>query len=148
MKTMFKTALVALVALVAFCATTMADNDRPVAVSQLPAQAQQIVKTYFGTKKVAMAKVESGVATKSYDVVFTDGTKLEFDRSGRWKEIDAAGKAVPARLIPATISTYVKQNYPGVTIVKIEKDRKEYEVKLKTGLEIKFNSKFQVIDID
>ena len=51
----------------------MADNDKPIQVSQLPAKAQTFIKTYFKDHKVAMAKLESGVFYKSYDVVFTNG---------------------------------------------------------------------------
>ena len=50
----------------------MADNDKPIQVSQLPAKAQTFIKTYFKDHKVAMAKLESGVFYKSYDVVFTN----------------------------------------------------------------------------
>ena len=39
----------------------MADNDKPIQVSQLPAKAQTFIKTYFKDHKVAMAKLESGV---------------------------------------------------------------------------------------
>ena len=43
----------------------MADNDKPIQVSQLPAKAQTFIKTYFKDHKVAMAKLESGVFYKS-----------------------------------------------------------------------------------
>ena len=39
-------------------------------------------------------------------------------------------------------------NYPDTKIVQIEKDKKEYEVKLSNRWEIKFDSKMRVIDID
>ena len=38
--------------------------------------------------------------------------------------------------------------YPGVSIRKIEKDDEDYDVELSNGLDITFNKKFQVIEID
>ena len=62
-----------LVCMFAVHTMVMADNDKPIEVSQLPAKAQTFIKTYFKDHKVAMAKLESGMFYKSYDVVFTNG---------------------------------------------------------------------------
>lgn len=129
-------------------ATANADNDKPIEISQLPATAQQVIKNNFADKKVAMAKMETGIFEKSYDVIFTNGEKIEFDRNGNWTDISCKLSAVPTALIPAAIRTYAKNNYPDTKILKIEKDRGEYEIKLSNGLEITFNKNFQVIDID
>lgn len=146
MKLTIKTALVALFALVTLSAC--AAGDKPIEVSQLPTEVQIILKTHFDKKTIAMAKVESGIAEKNYDVVFTDGTKIEFDRKGRWTEIDAQRDAVPTALLPEKIQQYVAATYSGQWVVKIERDRSEYEVELSGGLEITFNKHFAVIDID
>ena len=148
MKTIIKKTLMALVCLVTFQQAAMADNDKPINVNQLPATAQQVIKSNFAGKKVALAKVESGLIDKSYDVIFTTGEKIEFDRDGNWTEIECKRTAVPAKLIPAQIANYVNTNYPGNSILKIEKDRTEYEINLSNGVEIKFNKEFMVIDID
>ena len=80
-----------LVCMFAVHTMVMADNDRPIQVNQLPAKAQTFIKTYFKNHKVALAKMESGVFYKSYDVVFTNGEKVEFDKAGEWKHCDPAG---------------------------------------------------------
>lgn len=148
MKTFIKKSIMALICLVAFQTTAMADNDKPISVAQLPATAQQIINTHFSGKKVALAKVESGLLDKSYDVIFTTGEKIEFDRNGNWTEIDCKRSTVPAKLVPSQITGYVNSNYSGNKILKIEKDRNEYEINLSNGVEIKFNKNFMVIDID
>lgn len=148
MKNILKIVLVALIATTTVSLSAIADNDKPINVTQLPAIAQQVIKSHFSGKKVALAKQESGIIDKNYDVVFTDGSKIEFDRKGQWTEIDCRKSAVPTKLVPAAITKHIKANYAGQTIVRIEKDRNEYEVKLSNGIEIKFNAKFQVIDID
>lgn len=148
MKRIIQTAVVALVCLVTFQINAMADNDKPISITQLPTTAQQILKKYFPSKKVALAKQETGLFEKAYDVVFNNGEKIEFDRKGNWTEIDCKASSVPAGLVPARIANYVKSTYPGTKILQIEKDDNEYEVKLSNRLEITFNKKFQVIDID
>lgn len=51
MKRIIQTAVVALVCLVAFQLNAVADNDKPINVTQLPATAQQVLKKYFPSKK-------------------------------------------------------------------------------------------------
>lgn len=148
MKRIIQSAVVALVCLVAFSVSALADNDKPINVNQLPATAQQIIKKHFSAKKVALAKVESGLFEKSYDVVFNNGEKVEFDRNGNWTEINCNMSSVPAGLVPAKITSYVKSTYPGTKILQIEKDDNRYEVKLSNRLEVTFNKNFQVVDID
>ena len=92
--------------------------------------------------------MESGLFEKSYDVVFNNGEKLEFDRRGNWTEIDCKMSSVPSALVPAKIRSYVKATYPGTKILKLEKDDNRYEVKLSNRLEVTFNKNFQVVDID
>ena len=140
--------MIALACVFSISITAFADKDKPVSVSQLPAKAQQILKKNFSNYKVALAKVETEFFDKTYDVIFTNGDKLEFDKNGNWQEISCERTAVPNALVPASIRQYVNSTYPGAKILKIEIDRNEYEVKLNNRLEITFNSSFQVIDID
>ena len=44
----------------------------------MPQTAQTFIKTHFPDNKVAMAKMETDWFDKSYDVIFTNGDKLEF----------------------------------------------------------------------
>lgn len=125
-----------------------ADDDKPVRIEQLPQSAQQFIKTHFGDSKVAIAKMETGWFDKSYDIIFTDGNKLEFDKQGNWKEINCKYSAVPASVIPEQIKKYVTENYPGAQVLKIERDKRDYEVKLSNKWELKFDLQFNLIDID
>lgn len=47
----------------------MADDDKPIQVNQLPQPAQTFIKQYFSAAKVAMAKMETDLFDKSYDVI-------------------------------------------------------------------------------
>ena len=132
----------------AMSSVAMADNDKPVQVNQLPAQAQTFLQTYFKDAKVALATQETELFSKSYDVVFNTGDKVEFDKSGQWTEVRCRQTGVPAQIVPAQIAEYVKTNYPDALILQIERDSREWEVKLSNRWEITFNNQFQVIDID
>lgn len=125
-----------------------ADNDKPISVNALPAKAQSLLNQYFNGQKVMLATIESGVISKSYDVVLKNGTKLEFDKKGNLTEIDCKQATVPANLIPQAIKDYLKDNYAGQSVKKIEIKRNEYEIELSNGLDLTFNKHFQLIDID
>ncbi len=125
-----------------------ADDDKPIQVSQMPQKAQQFIKQHFAGSNIAMAKVESDFLQKSYDVIFTDGNKVEFDKKGNWTEVNCKFSVVPQGIILSPIQKYTATNYPDAKVLKIERDKTDYEVKLSNGWELKFDSKFNLIDID
>ena len=125
-----------------------ADDDKPIQVTQMPQPAQQFIKQHFADSKIALAKMESDFFYKSYEVIFTNGDKVEFDNKGNWEEVNCKYSSVPTAIIPAAIQKYVTTNYPDAKILKIERDKKDYEVKLSNRTELKFDLKFNLIDID
>lgn len=143
-----KKILLLLLCLFSLQTVVRADDDRPIAVTQLPASAQQFIKKHFAGNQVAFAKMEKDWFSKSYDVTFTNGNKLEFDEKGEWTEVDCKYTSVPAAIVPKAIADYVAQNYKDVRILKIDRDSRDYEVKLSNRLELKFNLQFNLIDID
>lgn len=136
------------VCLFALQTVARADNDKPIQVNQMPQQAQQFIKQHFSDSKVALAKVENDFLNKSYDVIFTNGNKVEFDKKGNWKDVDCKYTSVPVDIIPSDIQKYVKTNYPDTKILKIDRDKKDYEVKLSNRIELNFDLKFNLINID
>lgn len=125
-----------------------AGNDKSITVNALPAKAQTLLNNHFNGQKVMLATIESGVVSRSYDVVLQNGTKLEFDKKGNLTEIDCKQGIVPALLIPQAIKNYLKDNYAVQSVKKIEMNKNEYEVELTNGLDLTFNKHFQLIDID
>ena len=133
-----------------FClqSVTFADNDRLIQFSQLPAAAQETVNTHFNGKKIAYTMLDPGFG-RTYEVVFDDATKIEFHKNGQWKEVDMNMQAVPLAFIPESIQAYVKSYFPDAYICHIDIDKKgKKEVELSNGLELKFNSRNQVIEVD
>jgi hypothetical protein len=148
MKTLFRKLLFVFVCVFSI-QTLSADNDRPIQVNQLPQEAQTLIQQHFANLKVALAKQESGIIEKTYDVIFTDGTKIEFDRNGRWTEISCQPNAVvPAALVPTQVTEYINKNYSQTQVRKIERERKRCEVELTNKVELTFDQQYRIIDVD
>lgn len=137
-----------LVSFFALISVAMASEDKPITVDRMPHKAQQFIQTYFGTHQVAIAKMESDFLSKSYDVIFTNGDKVEFDKKGDWTNIDCEYSAVPMEVVPDAIKSYVNKHYPNAKIKQIEKERKGYDVELTNGWDIKFDKSFRVVELD
>ena len=148
MKRIFRILMIAICCMVSCNMVANAGNDKPISVNALPAKAQTLLNNHFNGQKVMLATIESGVVSRSYDVVLQNGTKLEFDKKGNLTEIDRKQGNVPAQLIPQAIKNYLKDNYAGQSVKKIEMNKNEYEVELTNGLDLTFNKHFQLIDID
>lgn len=140
--------MIAICCMMSFNIVANAGNDKPINVNELPAKAQTLLSKHFKGQKVMLATIESGVVSKSYDVVLRNGTKLEFDKKGNLTEIDCKQGIVHSQLIPQPIKNYLKENYRGEAVRKIELNKKEYEVELTNGIDLTFNKHFQLIDID
>ena len=109
------------------------------------------VTTYFPQEEV-LALIKDGL---DYDVTLTDYTKIGFDGNifGRlkWDEVDCTHTSyttVPDALVPAEIAAYMRRMHDTQNIVKIARDRRNWEITLSNGLEVEFNKNFQVTDFD
>ena len=137
------------ISLFAMNLVALAGNDKPIQVSEMPKAAQLFIKNHFADLSVAMAKVETDFLDKNYDVVFTNGNKVEFDKKGNWTNVDCEHTQVPVAILPDAIRQYVTKNYPDAKVLKIEvTDRKGYDVELSNGFELEFDKRMNVIDVD
>ena len=126
-----------------------ASDDIPIEFGQLPQDARTFVGQYFSNTSIALVKMDDDFFDKSYEVIFTNGSKIEFTRTGIWKEVDCRYSQLPKDIVPLQIQNYVSSNYPNTNITKIEKEsRGKVEVQLNNGLELTFDSRFNLIDID
>jgi len=125
-----------------------ASNDRPVTFEQLPQKAQQFIKQHFSNLQISIAKQDMDLTDKNYDVIFVNGDKIEFNSNGEWTNIDCKYGNVPDSAIPSEILNYVKTYHKDLTIIKIEKDRRNYEVKLKNKIELIFDYKYNFVKYD
>lgn len=121
-------------------ATLFAKDKETKDASVLPANSKEFLNRHFQGIQISHIKVEEGLLkTDSYDVILTNGVNVEFSGSGSWKEVEGKNIAVPSGIVPANICKYVQTNYPGKTILSIEKNRRGYDIKLDNDIEIDFD---------
>ena len=117
------TILLASLAVMASSVPAFAGKDRIITVGELPAVAQQFVQTHFKAVEVSYAKVDEELFDCKYG-------------------------EVPAAIVPQQIRDYVAKNFAGRKIVSIDRDKRDWEVKLDNGLDLKFDLQFRLIEID
>ena len=139
--------LVAVICMLAQSVTSLA-NDFMVPVSQLPTTVKAFVAKNFSGKTIAYAAKDVEFMGTKYEVMLNNGAKIDFDKRGNWYKVDCETFAVPAALVPATITRYVKANFPGAVIVKIDKERYGYDIELSNDIELKFNKGGALIRMD
>ena len=128
--------------------TVLADDDKPVTIDQLPTKAKSFITEYFSNEKVALAKEEKDFWNSTFEVIFVNGNKLEFDNKGNWTEVNCKYSSVPGKVVPSAIMSYIKKNYPDCKVLTIEIEKNRTEVKLSNRVEVTFNKNNEVIDID
>ena len=121
--------------------------EKAVVVEQLPAPAREYINTYFPGDKVLHALKDDDIVRPDYEVVLESGTRLQFSNSGALEKVSCR-KGIPAEVVPQSIRDYVSAHYPSAGFCEYEVDRRTYEVTLTNGLELKFNSVFNLLEVD
>ena len=75
-------------------------------IKVLPAAAQNFIARNFKAK-VNLIKIDSGTfSSTDYDVILTDGSEIDFDSVGNWKDIEVGRSAkVPDAAVKQNITT-------------------------------------------
>lgn len=110
------------------------------------------VQTYFPNTEI-IASIKDGLG---YDVTLSDYTQISFDGNlfGKldWDEVDCRhanmNTTVPVALVPAEITNLVSKLHGNQSIVKIAKDDRGWDIALTNGIEIEFDRKFNLVDMD
>ena len=123
-------------------------DDKPVTFKQLPAAAKAFIKQNFPNDKVSFASVDDDIISPDYQVALANGVMLDFENNGKLEKIATRNGNIPAGIIPQGIVSKVNELYPGTAILEYEIGRRTYEVKLSNRMELKFDSAFNVIEID
>lgn len=137
-------AILLLVAMMALSFNAKADHDQVITFDQMPEAAQTLLRQHFANKVPLVVTVD----WDDYTIRYESGEKVEFDKQGNWKEIDCRATQVPVELIPEQIKSNIQATFPDAIILKLDRNRRGYEVKLNNGLEVEYSPTFDVIDID
>ena len=150
MKKMIMFAALGVVSVSVAVATTIFNlrDDQPIGYSELPSKAQKFVERHYDGVEVARVVVDREVTSTEYEVLLSNGTKIEFNGDGEWRDVDAQRSAVPAAIVPNEIKNYVDKNDAGDHIVELKRGRYGWEVKLSRGLELEFDSAFRLTEVD
>ena len=134
--------------LMALCALTIVAWGADITLKQLPQPAQEFIGKYFAKDQIRKIRSHHHRHGQSYNVLFTDGSKVNFDSKGQWTKIKLRNDSIPVEIIPEYITTYVWDAYPGVMIMEIESEGPAREVELSDGTELTFDPKGNVVKID
>ncbi|MBR5087526.1 MAG: PepSY-like domain-containing protein [Muribaculaceae bacterium] len=115
----------------------------------LPNEVTSFVKQHFPNATIANTKTDKDSKGVELELTLNDGTKIDFDASNQWDKIECKTGAVPEKIVPQAIATYVKDNQQGQAITKIDKeDKGGYEIKLANGVELKFDQSGKFLSVD
>lgn len=122
-------------------------EDRPVVYEQLPAPAKEFINANYPGEKVSYVVVDDDMIKPDYTVRLANGVEIQFENSGALEKITAR-TGVPEAVVPVQISDYVEANFPDTVIVEYEIGRRDFSVDLSNGLELRFNGKFKLVELD
>ena len=123
-------------------------HDKATSPESLPENVLSFIAEHFQDEKIAFAKEDRDLLKISYEIVLTDGTKLEFRRNGELKEINRHRNSIPDGIIPQAAADKVNELYPDSFITKAEYDDGELELELDNGFELKFDKNFNLAGLD
>lgn len=123
-------------------------DERPTELSKMPKSAQQFVAQHFAKVPVMYATVDKEMLDTDYELRLEDGTKIDFDGSGRWTSVSNKRIGVSPKILPQTIVSYITKNYPQAHYLKIERDSRSYEVKLSNSIELEFSLSGKLIGFE
>lgn len=112
------------------------DKDEPISSEELPATAKTFIQQYFPTATIVTTTKDKD----DYEVVLSEGTRIDFNKTGEWTDVDAAvGKTIPSGFYPEAIDSYVSANFSRIGINEISKETIGYDVELTTGTDLLFS---------
>lgn len=145
MKKLFK---VLALALVVILGTATVNAERvPMPVEKMPAQVQTFLNDYYSGVPVAKSWAKMMRPTTEpmwYRVNLENGTKLWFDLTGNWYQVDAKKSKTPVSidLLPNIARKTISEKYPGVAITSVKFKKDQYKVKLADGMKLKFTKNY------
>ena len=143
-----KKILLSALAIAALAVTPTMAEDVAITAQKLPQEAQKFLKTHYAQSKVVSAMHDRDITDNDYTVYLEDGTKIEFDGSGKWESVKNHNGKIPAGVVPAKIAGYVAEHYPMTGIEKIERKRYGYELELTNDLDMKFSTDGRFVGLD
>jgi hypothetical protein len=144
MKTV-KTIIAVIACLAAFMLNGYAANNA-LPINSLPVNVIAFVQQNFPDKQIT--SIEKEMTDNTIEVSLNDGTQIDFDDNGNWNAIYSQIDAVPSDVVPSAIMKIIDDNFPGTSVVEIDKEDYGYEVELPCGVFLHFNHNYQLLGFD
>ncbi len=144
MKTV-KTIIAVIACLAAFMLNGYAANNA-LPINSLPVNVIAFVQQNFPDKQIT--SIEKEITDNTIEVSLNDGTQIDFDDNGNWNAIYSQIDAVPSDVVPSAIMKIIDDNFPGTSVVEIDKEDYGYEVELPCGVFLHFNHNYQLLGFD
>lgn len=112
-------------------------------IEDLPEEAQEFIQAHFQDYQLHDVYFENRHDDK-IEVEFKDDTRVFFESDGSWEQVQGGTLHVPPTILSKEVQAYLKVNYKGIPIDKVENKKKGVEVYLKNGYEIRFDEKGKV----
>lgn len=144
MKTV-KTIIAVIACLAAFMLNGNAVNNA-LPINSLPVNVIAFVQQNFPDKQIT--SIEKEMTDNTIEVSLNDGTQIDFDDNGNWNAIYSQIDAVPSDVVPSAIMKIIDDNFPGTSVVEIDKEDYGYEVELPCGVFLHFNHNYQLLGFD
>ena len=145
MKKLFRVLALALV--VALGAANANAERVEMPVEKMPAQVQTFLNDYYPGAQVAKSWAKMMRPTTEpmwYRVNLDNGTKLWFDLTGNWYQVNAKKSNVPVSidLLPNIARKTITDKYPGETVKSVKFKKDQYKVTLSDGMKLKFDKSY------
>ena len=119
-----------------FCVLTLAflNADIIVSADALPENIKQFIASNFNAQ-VGLVQQDSD----EYEIYLSDGTELEFDIVGNYKEIKNDMKPLSLSVLPINIASIVQSQFSGAFLRKVKRKFSYYELEFSISLEVKID---------
>lgn len=122
-------------------ATSAMADDRVVSADTLPQSSKSFIAANFDGVTVTYVEKDFD----SYDVQLSNGIEIDFKRNGEWESVESIQTPVPTSILPVPVVTSVTKAHPQATIMKVEKERGNFEIKLNNMMELVISPSGKII---
>jgi len=138
----------ALLLMAVACGASSRDSEEVISFDQLPSPARTFIETNFSGSQPSVIIKDVDGRKVEYEVKFSDGREVDFNKEGEWKDVDCERQEVPSAIVPAQIASEAAAKFPDAKIVKIKKEKTHWEIELSNDVEIEFNPDYSVRKVD
>ncbi len=105
--------------------------DFIISPDSLPPRAKDFLQENFSAQ-IGVVQVDKS----SYEVYLSDGTELEFDMDGSWREIESKFTPLNFSILPPIIADIIKNTYANAVMFEIKKKINYYKIEFNNNLKI------------